>query len=115
MPQKHWPLLIGLLVTAIVVCAPAGFAKNFTGSQGNKATFETLEETRVSSPVAIGSLDGNKGRNFKSHPVLDGYPKGTTFVYRSPNMYGGRAAARMNTNLIVYVEQHFDTKDAALA
>jgi len=30
-------------------------------------------------------------------------------------MYGGRAAARMNTNLIVYVEQHFDTKDAALA
>jgi hypothetical protein len=30
-------------------------------------------------------------------------------------MYGGRATARMNTNLIVYVEQHFDTKDAAFA
>ena len=30
-------------------------------------------------------------------------------------MFGGRAAARLNTNLIVYVEQHFDTKDAALA
>ncbi len=115
MPQKHWPLLIGLLVSAIVVCAPAGFAKNFTGSQGNKATFETLEETRVSSPVAIGSLDANKGRNFKSHPVLDGYPKGTTFIYRSANLYGGRAAARMNTNLMVYVEQHFDSKDAAMA
>ena len=54
-------------------------------------------------------------RTYKSHPVLDGYPKGTTFIYRSANMYGGRAAARMNTNLIVYVEQHFDTKDAAFA
>jgi poly(3-hydroxybutyrate) depolymerase len=30
-------------------------------------------------------------------------------------MYGGRAAARLNTNLIVYVEQRFENKDAALA
>jgi hypothetical protein len=56
-----------------------------------------------------------RARVFAGHPALDNYPKGTTFVYRSPNMYGGRAAARMNTNLIVYAEQHFDTKDAALA
>jgi hypothetical protein len=54
-------------------------------------------------------------RAYAGHPVLDNYPKGTTFVYRSPNMYGGRAAARMNTNLIVYVERHFDGKDAAQA
>jgi predicted esterase len=96
------------------VFAARAYALNFTGSQGNQATFETLEETRVSSPVAIGALDGNQGRTFKSHPVLDNYPKGTTFIYRSPNLYGGRAAARMNTDLIVYVEQHFDSKDAAL-
>jgi Poly(3-hydroxybutyrate) depolymerase len=94
---------------------PCAIAMNFTGSQGNKATFETLEETRASSPAAVGSLEGNKGRNFKSHPVLDNYPTGTTFVYRSANLYGGRAAARMNTNLVVYAEQHFNSKDEAMA
>ena len=114
MPKKQWPLLIALVVVAALVFVPGAFAMNFTGSQGNKATFETLEETRVSSPVAIGSLEGNKGKTFKSHPVLDGYPNGTTFIYRSANLFGGRAAARMNTNLMVYVEQHFDSKDAAM-
>jgi len=114
MPKKQWSLLIALVVVAASVFVPGAFAMNFTGSQGNKATFETLEETRVSSPVAIGSLEGNKGRTFKSHPVLDGYPNGTTFIYRSANLFGGRAAARMNTNLMVYVEQHFDSKDAAM-
>jgi hypothetical protein len=108
-------LMVALALAVYPLLAPGSFAMNFTGSQGNKASFETLEETRVSSPAAVGSLEGNKGRTFKSHPVLDGYPKGTTFVYRSANMYGGRAAARMNTNLVVYVEQHFDSKDAAMA
>lgn len=108
-----------VMMAAAFLCAAlmpgSAGAMNFTGRQGNKATFETLEEARVSGPVAIGALDGNKGRNFKSHPVLNNYPQGTTFVYRSANLYGGRAAARMNTNLVVYVEQHFDSKDAAMA
>lgn len=106
--------------------AHQAYALNFTGSQGNKATFETLEETRLSSPAAISAIENSNSaafappgaptvRTYKSHPALDNYPKGTTFVYRSANMYGGRAAARMNTDLIVYVEQHFDSKDAALA
>jgi len=69
----------------------------------------------VSGTVAVAAIDGNQGRSYKSHPALDNYPKGTTFVYRSANLWGGRAAARMNTDLIVYVEQHFDTKGAALA
>ncbi len=114
MPKKQRSLLIALVVVAASVFVTGAFAMNFTGSQGNKATFETLEETRASSPVAIGSLEGNKGRTFKSHPVLDGYPNGTTFIYRSANLFGGRAAARMNTNLMVYVEQHFDGKGAAM-
>ena len=120
-PMVTLSLMAGLMFT------PRASALNFTGSQGNKATFETLEETRLSSPAAIGAVDNSASaafappgattplRTFKSHPVLDNYPKGTTFVYRSANMYGGRAAARMNTNLIVYVEQHFDSKDAAYA
>ena len=52
---------------------------------------------------------------FVSHPVLDGYPAGTTFVYRSPNMYGGRAAARMNTDLIVFADKKFADKTEAYA
>ena len=117
---------VSLALTATLFLAPRASALNYSGSQGNKATFETLEEARVSSPLAVvpleaggplppGSPASAMRRTYKSHPVLDGYPKGTTFIYRSANMYGGRAAARMNTNLIVYVEQHFDTKDAALA
>ena len=30
---------------------------------------------------------------FVGHPALDGYPEGTTYVYRSANQYAGRAAA----------------------
>ena len=112
-------LAIGLLLWACGV-APA---RNFTGETGNKATFETLAEAHQNAPAVVRTYAGNspagpataRARAFGGHPALDNYPKGTTFVYRSPNMYGGRAAARMNTNLIVYVEQRFDNKDAALA
>jgi dienelactone hydrolase len=115
MLRKQSSLLMTLTLTASLLFPAGAFALNFTGSQKNQATFETLEEARVNGPVALAAQDGNQGRTFKSHPALDTYPKGTTFVYRSPNLYGGRAAARMNTDLIVYVEQHFDTKDAAMA
>jgi dienelactone hydrolase len=116
MLNKQFSLMVvGALISCAMLGASSASALNFTGRQGNKATFETLEETRASSPIAVGALEGNKGRTFKSHPVLDNYPQGTTFVYRSANLYGGRAAARMNTNLVVYVEQHFDSKDAAMA
>ncbi|MDM7996310.1 MAG: alpha/beta hydrolase [Acidobacteriota bacterium] len=90
----------------------SAFALNYSNRQGNKATFETLEEARVSSPAAALQISG-KG-NFKSHPVLDGYPKGTTYVYRSANLWGGRAN-RCNTNIVVFAEKSFQNKDAALA
>ncbi len=106
-------------------------ARNFTGETGNKATFETLEEAHQNAPAVVrtyqAALSGAalagapagalapRARVYVGHPALDNYPKGTAFVYRSPNMYGGRAAARMNTNLIVCVEQHFDSKDAAFS
>jgi len=89
------------------------FALNYVNRQGNKATFETLEETRASSPAAAASQGSGKG-TFKSHPVLDGYPRGTTYVYRSANLWGGRAN-RSNTNILVFAEKSFQNKDAALA
>ncbi len=45
--------------------------------------------------------------------MLDGYPQGT-WIYRSPNLYGGRAAARLNTDILVFTEKTFAGKDAAL-
>lgn len=103
------PLILCLLFVSNVS------ALNYSGHQGNEATFETLEETRESSPTAVANLETNVGKIFKSHPVLDGYPEGTTFIYRSPNMYGGRASARQNTNLLVFSEQTFDSKEKAFA
>jgi len=111
-PQSSIRLLLLALATTTIFPA-ASMALNYTGRQNNPATFETLEEARVNGPVAVVALEGNAGRSFKSHPVLDGYPTGTTFVYRSPNLYGGRAAARLNTDILVFVEQSFASKDAA--
>jgi pimeloyl-ACP methyl ester carboxylesterase len=112
---KKQSLMTFALAFAVVAALTSGaFALNYSGSQKNQATFETLEEARESGPKAVVSLEGNNGRTFKSHPVLDGYPKGTTYIYRSANLYGGRAAARINTDILVFVEKSFASKDVAL-
>lgn len=100
-------LVLGMLNTA--------FALNFTGELGNEATFETLQEAHASSPAVVKNIMENESKTFIGHPVLDGYPEGTTFIYRSANQYAGRAAARLNTNIFVYAEEKFETKDAAFA
>jgi predicted esterase len=112
--KKQLSPTFALALLASLSLPSGSFALNYSGNQKNQATFETLEETRVSSPVAVAPLETNAGRNFKSHPVLDGYPKGTTYVYRSANLFGGRAAARLNTNILVFAERSFANKDAAL-
>ena len=114
MHRKHSFLRLALTFAMGSLFSSAAFALNYTGSQKNQATFETLEEARLNGPASVATIDGNTGRTFKSHPVLDGYSKGTTFIYRSADMYGGRAAARMNTNLVVFAEKAFPAKDAAL-
>jgi len=111
--QQPFPTCL-LAIAAGLSLATGAWALNYSDSQKNQATFELLEEARVSGPTAVATIGGNTGRTFKSHPALDGYPKGITYIYRSPNMYGGRAAARMNTNLLVFAEKSFASKDAAL-
>ena len=113
MLKKNSFITIALALSAVAFPS-ATFAMDYSGRQKNPATFETLEEARVNGPVAVASLEGNDRRTFKSHPVLDGYPEGTTYVYRSPDLYGGRAAARLNTDILVFVEKSFTNKDAAL-
>ena len=107
-----------LITLALAFAAAAipfvAFSLDYSGRQKNPATFETLGEARVNGPAAVALLEGNGGRTFKSHPVLDGYPEGTTYIYRSPNLYGGRAAARLNADILVFAEKAFAGKDAAL-
>jgi pimeloyl-ACP methyl ester carboxylesterase len=111
--KNQSPLTLALALIVSLSFTSGAFALNYSNRLGNKATFETLEETRVSSPAAAASQGSGKG-NFKSHPVLDGYPKGTTYVYRSANLWSGRAN-RSNTNILVFAEKSFQDKDAALA
>ena len=111
--KKLLTLVLALLLALSLL--PGALALNYTGCQGNEATFETLEEARLSGPAAVANLETNAGKTFVSHYVLDGYPEGTTFIYRSANLYGGRAAARLNTVLMVFAETHFENKADAKA
>jgi hypothetical protein len=111
--KRQSPLTLALALMVSVSFTPAVYALNYSNRQGNKATFETLEETRVSSPAAAAA-QGTGKETFKSHPVLDGYPNGITYVYRSANLWGGRGN-RLNTNILVFAERVFQDKDAALA
>ena len=111
--QKNQLLLTLTLALMVSLLFTSGvFALNYTNRLGNKATFETLEEARMSSPAAATS-QGSGEKTYKSHPVLYGYPKGTTYVYRSANLWSGRAN-RSNTNILVFAGKSFQDKDAAL-
>ena len=77
------------LALTLILSLSSAFALGYTGSQGNASTFELLEEARVSGPAAVANLETNTTKTFVSHPALDNYPLGTTYVYRSANLYGG--------------------------
>ncbi len=115
MLKKQSSMAIIVVLLASLLPVPKAFALNYNGRQGNAATFETLEEARASSLAAAATRE-TFGRKmaYKSHPVLDNYPKGTTFVYRSANLYGGRAA-RSNTNILVFSDKSFTRKEDAFA
>ena len=85
MTLKHWSTKLALGI-ALMSASSVSMALDYSGRQKNAATFETLEEARENGPKAVATLEGNTGRTFKSHPVLDGYPQGTTYIYRSPNL-----------------------------
>ena len=109
---KKQSLMMSILAMVIVTLSSVTYAQVYTGRQGNEATFETLEEARVNGPNAVLLIPGNRG-TYKSHPALDDYPEGTTYIYRSPDLYGGHAAARLNTDILVFVEKVFASKDEA--
>lgn len=107
------PKRFSLAVLLALACVTSP-ALDYSGRQHNAPTFETLDQARTNGPVAVARLEGNDSATFVSHPVLNGYPEGTTWIYRSGNLYGGRAAARLNTNILLFVEKSFTDQNTAL-
>jgi dienelactone hydrolase len=106
--------MLYLALLASLLLHTGAFALNYSNRLGNKATFETLEEARASSTAASAAQGPGRGGILKSHPVLDTYPKETAYVYRSANLWSGRAL-RSNTNILVFSDRSFQDKDSALA
>ena len=107
--------MISLLVLVLVLSfslSSAGFALNYSGNLGNESTFETMDEVRVNASIAMQAY--NTKVNYVPHPVLDNYPGETTYIYRSANMYGRNGAVRINTNILVFADHTFASKDEAL-
>lgn len=105
-------LLSMLLALALILSlSSSALALNYTANIGNEATFETMAEARANAPAAMQPFY-TRGK-YVAHPVMDNYPGDTTYVYRSPNMYGINAAVRLNTNIVVFSDKSFADKVAA--
>ena len=105
--------LFALTLALILLCTSSALALNHKNTFDNEATFETMEEAHLNGPAWLSEATG---RTYVPDPAMDNYPAGTTWVYRSPNMYTSMTAAvRMNTNFLVYTDDHFETKDDAYA
>lgn len=105
-------LLCILLTMCLAASVFPALAWSYTQHLSNEATFETLEEAHVNGPAYLSEVTG---RVYVPDPALNSYPQGTTYVYRSPDMYTPLSGApRMNTNVLVYTDKAFENKDAAL-
>lgn len=107
---------IGKLLTLTVMltaCAPSSaLALDYKATLGNDSTFETIAEARANAPAALQPFSS---KTYAAHPVMDEFPGDTTYVYRSADMYGINAAVRLNTNIVVYSDKNFASKDEAQA
>lgn len=112
--MKKFLALIAALVMTLSLCAAAApaFALYYEQHYQSEATFELLEEAHANAPIFMNEITG--GTNYVGDPALDDYPTGTTYVYRSSNGWTNTSnAARMSTNLMVFTDEAFESKDAA--
>lgn len=108
---------LGALLSLMIMLACLGVQAEeislYSQFLNNDATFETLEQAHQNGPEQLAALTG---RTYMPDPALDAYTPGTTYVYRAAGTYTNLSAAyRMNTNLLVYTDEHFETADDALA
>ena len=104
---------IVLTLSLLMTMGTSALALNYQQRLSNDATFETLEEAHANGAVYLSEATG---RMYVPDPALDSYPAGTTYVYRSPGYLSCMTAGvRMNTNILVYASQSFESADAAKA
>ena len=63
--------LFSLVMAFMLLFSATALANDYSGSQNNEATFETLREARLSAPEAIAHLEMNEGNVYGPHPVLN--------------------------------------------
>ena len=106
--------LLCLVLVLTLALSSSAMALNYTMRLENEATFETMEEVQVNGPAFFNELTGRD--SYGPDAAMEGYPEGTTWVYRSPNMYtNASAATRMATTILVYTDAEIPSKDDALA
>ncbi len=84
--------------------AAAANAKK-SGRIGNAASFETIEAANERAVREGGAAP----------PSMEGYPRGTTYVYRSSNMYGTYSYSRLNTCLVIFADRKYEDLAGAKA
>ena len=110
--------LICLLLAGLMALSAFGaWALDFPENLKNEATFETFEEAEENSLAFMAeTVYGNPDKVYVKHPALADYPAGTTYIYRSANLYGGGTAApKLNTTVAVFAGEALADKDAAKA
>ena len=106
-------ILTALLMLCLLLSNSALALDYYMYIDNPAATFETLEEAHANGPVFLAQATG---LDYVPDAALDTYPKGTTYVYRSPKLYTSLSAAfRMNTNILVYTDAQFTDKSEAEA
>jgi len=102
-------ILMPLAVFAQAARTPAQIAAaasaKISGRIGNAATFETIE--------AANERAAQEGA--AACPSMEGYPRGTTYVYRSSNMYGTNSYSRLNTCFVVFADRKYESLAQAKA
>ena len=112
--MKHSMKMMAALAAALLCGLSAGAAEipKYEQHLANEASFETLEEAHLNGVTELNALTG---KEYMPDPALDTYTAGTTYVYRSAGTYTNASAAyRMNTNILVYTDKAFESKDNAL-
>lgn len=102
-----------VLALCLLLSTGSAWALGYKPQFDNTSTFETLEEAHANGPAYLSEATG---RTYIPDPALDAYPKGTSYVYRSAGIFTCKSAGvRMNTNILIYTDKAFESKDASLA
>jgi pimeloyl-ACP methyl ester carboxylesterase len=89
---------------------PAGVNPDFLPNSRVPFKLRGLETHTTQRPGMTGAVV-----KWRSHPALDDYPPGTTFVYRSADRYERSNRWKLNAVYLVFSSAHYNDKEAALA